>query len=472
MQFSRISHFITTRMHASAFAIVLSSVALAAAPAAAQYSLPSDSVVRATIRERVSGKRSSGIAVGLIDANGKRRFIADGAGDNGAPLDEHSVFEIGSVTKTFTASLLADMVARGEVRLDQPVAELLGAGAVIPERNGRKITLVDLATQSSGLPRMPSNFAPADRTNPYADYDGPKLLTFLAGHQLTRDVGEKYEYSNLGMGLLGFALARKANVSYERLVTERVLRPLEMRESAITLSPAMAARLAPGHDESLMPTRTWDLDALGGAEAIRSTVSDMVRYLAAHMDSTSKPLGKTFAMTHGRRFGTAQPNLSLGLAWHRLNNMSGDTLVWHNGQTGGYHSWVGYSPALHVGIVILSNSATSIDDIALHFMDGRIPLTKPPVVRTEVAVAPDVLETYLGVYQLAPTFAITVTREGAQLFIQATGQPRFPAFAEAEGRFFLRVVDAQIEFTKDGSGTVDALILVQNGARQRASKGK
>ena len=452
--------------------LALASLALAAAPAAAQYALPTDSVVRATITDRVDAKRSSGIAVGLIDADGKRRFIAYGSGANGAALDEHAVFEIGSVTKTFTGSLLADMVARGEVRLDQPVAELLGPGAVIPERNGRKITLVDLATQSSGLPRMPNNFAPADPANPYADYDGTRLLAFLAGHQLTRDVGEKYEYSNLGMGLLGFALARKANMSYERLVTERIFRPLGMRESAVMLTPELTARLAPGHDEAFNPQRTWDIDALAGAGAVRSTVSDMMRYLAAHMDSTSKPLGRTLAMTHGRRFGTMQPNMSLGLAWHRLNNMSGDTLVWHNGQTGGYHSWVGYNPARRVGIVMLSNSAANIDDIALHFMDERIPLIKPPVKRPEIAVAAEVLEQYVGVYRLAPTFAITVTRDGAQLSIQATGQPTFPVFAEAEGKFFLKVVDAQIEFTKDGTGAVDALILVQNGARQRAPKGK
>ena len=458
----------------SRFVIVLSSFAVALSPAfstaTAQRPLPPDSAVLATIRDRVETKRSSGMVVGLIDADGRRRVVAYGAGANGAPLDEHSVFEIGSVTKTFTGSLLAEMVARGEVRLDQPVAELLGPGVVIPERSGRKITLVDLATQSSGLPRMPANFAPKDPSNPYADYDGAKMLGFLAGYQLPRDIGERYEYSNLGVGLLGFALARKANTSYERLVTDRLLRPLGMTESGITLTPAMSARLAPGHDRGLAPQRTWDLDALAGAGAIRSTVGDMLRYLAAHMDSTSRPLGRTLALTHERRAAGPAPSLSLGLNWHRLHNAGGDTIVWHNGETGGYHSFVGWDPARRVGVVILSNSATSINDIALHVLDDRLPLTKAALQRTAVALAPEVLERYVGVYQLAPTFSIAVTREGAGLFLQATGQPRFPLFAEAEGKFFLRVVDAQIEFTTDSAGAVDALVLAQNGGRQRGAR--
>lgn len=424
------------------------------------------------IRERVESRRSSGIVVGLIDPDARRRVVAWGTGAGGAPLDEHSVFEIGSVTKTFTASVLAEMVARGEVRLDQPVAELLGPGVVIPERNGRKITLLDLATQSSGLPRMPGNFAPRDPSNPYADYDGARMLGFLAGYQLPRDIGERYEYSNLGVGLLGFALARKANMSYERLVAERILRPLEMAESGVTLTPALTARLAPGHNSGLDPQRTWELDALAGAGAVRSTVGDMLRYLAAHMDSASRPLGRAFATTHERRRAGPQPNLSLGLAWHRLNNAAGDTIVWHNGETGGYHSFVGWNPARRVGVVVLSNSATNIDDVALHILDERIPLTRPPVQRVAVDLAPEVLARYVGVYQLAPTFSIAITREGSALHLQATNQPRFPLYAESEGKFFLRVVDAQVEFTKDGTGAVDALILVQNGARQRGARVK
>src|SRR5204862_268966 len=112
----------------------------------------------------------------------------------------NTLFEIGSMTKTFTATNLADMVARGEVRLDDPVAKYLPDSAHVPSRNGKQITLVDLAIQSSGLPRLPSNLAPRDPGNPYADYSVQQLYAFLAAYQLTRDIGATSEYSNLGVG--------------------------------------------------------------------------------------------------------------------------------------------------------------------------------------------------------------------------------------------------------------------------------
>ena len=453
-------------------ATVAFAIAGIAPAAAAQRALPPDSAVLAIIRDRVDTHRAAGIAVGLIDANGQRRTVAWGAGADGAPLDAHSVFEIGSISKTFTASILVDMVVQGTVRLDQAVADLLPRGTVIPERSGRAITLVDLATQSSGLPRMPDNFAPRDPDNPYADYDGARLLAFLAHYQLTRDIGARYEYSNLGVGLLGYALAQRAGVSYEHMLAEHVLGPLGMHESGIALTRAMKARLAPGHDRGMDPVANWDLDAFAGAGAIRSTVSDMLRYLAANMDSTSLPLGRTLALTHARRAAGPASNVSIGLAWHRQASATGDTIVWHNGETGGYHSFIGWDPVRRVGVVILSNSSGTIDDIALHLLDQRIALLKAPPARAEVSVAPAVLARYTGEYRLSPTFAIAVTSDGQALYVQATGQRRFHAYAESEARFFLKAADAQIEFTTDSTGAVDALVLIQGGARQRAPKGR
>src|SRR5207244_7748295 len=155
-----------------------------------------------------TGRHGEGIVVGLLDPSGARRIIAVG-------VDQAAVFEIGSITKTFTASILADMVDHGEVRLDDPVAKYLPPSVRVPSRNGKQITLLDLATQSSGLPRMPSNFTPKDSLNPYADYTVQQMYAFLSSYALTRDVGAEYEYSNLGVGLLGHALALKAGTSYE-----------------------------------------------------------------------------------------------------------------------------------------------------------------------------------------------------------------------------------------------------------------
>ena len=432
--------------------------------------LPSDSVVRAIIRARVDAKHTSGLAVGLLDADGRTRTLAHGIGAGGRPLDEHSVFEIGSITKTFTSVVLASMVADGLVRLDQPVKELLPAGWTVPSRNGRAITLLDLATHSSGLPRMPNNFAPRDPANPYADYDSTRLRDFLAGYQLPRDVGARYEYSNVAVGLLGFALARRAGTTYERLVTDRVLRPLGMNETAITLTPAMRARLAPGHGADLAPAANWDLDALAGAGALRSTVHDMLRYLRANLDPPKSAVGAALAATHAMRFNPGQGPMTMGLGWHRVVGPSGDTAFFHNGGTAGYRTFVGFDPAKRVGVVVLANGGRDPDDIGQHLLDPKFPLWKPPAPRTAIALAPAALDRLVGDYPLSPQFVMAVRRDGDHLTVQATNQPSFAIFPESPTKFFLKSVDAQLEFEVDSAGNATAVTLVQNGARQRAVK--
>jgi CubicO group peptidase (beta-lactamase class C family) len=153
-------------------------------------------------------------------------------------------------------------VQKSEVALTDPVSKFLPPTVKIPERNGRKITLQDLSTQSSGLPRMPSNFTPKDMTNPYADYSVEQLYQFLSGYELTRDIGEKYEYSNLGVGLLGHALSLRAGTSYEALVKARITGPLGMTSTSIALTPDMKARFAVGHDGDLKAVSAWDIPTL------------------------------------------------------------------------------------------------------------------------------------------------------------------------------------------------------------------
>jgi CubicO group peptidase (beta-lactamase class C family) len=326
----------------------------------------------------------------------------------------------------------------------------------MPTRGERQITLLDLATQSSGLPRMPANFTPRDSMNPYADYSVEQMYTFLSGYQLTRDIGAAYEYSNLGMGLLGHALTLKARVSYEELVRRRILTPLGMRETAIMLTPAMRARLAPGHDAAGRAAPNWDLPTLAGAGALRSSASDMLIFLAANVDSTATPLSRMLRHTQAERRPTNNPSMKIGLGWHILARPPGN-IVWHNGGTGGYRTFIGFDPVRRLGVVVLSNLDASVDDIGFHLLDETFPLRPIPQRRMEVAVDSLVLMRYVGNYELAPTFQIAVTREAARLFIQATGQPRFPIFAESDSTFFLRVVDAQITFSRDG------LTLHQNG---------
>jgi len=329
--------------------------------------------LRDLMQNRVDRNKTVGLAAGVIDAGG-RRIVACGRiakGRDRVP-DGDTVFEIGSITKVFTSLLLADMVERGEVRLDTPVADLLPKSVGVPSRNGRQITLLDLSTQSSGLPRLPGNLRPADFTNPYADYTADKLYAFLSGYKLPRDPGEKYEYSNLGAGLLGHALARKAAMSYEELVRRRILEPLGMTSTSIALSDDRKKRLAAGYNAALRPVKNWDFDALAGCGALRSTANDLLRFLAANLELTDTPLRPAMRRMRSIRKPTGIPNLEIAMAWHIFTNFGHD-LVWHNGGTAGYHSFIGFDPAAKKGVVILSNSAYDIDNIGLHTLDGRYP---------------------------------------------------------------------------------------------------
>lgn len=440
----------------------LAALALLSASAAAQ-TIPTDSAVRAIIKPRVDTGRFAGIAVGFITRDGRQQVTSYGPNAGVTPFDANTVFEIGSITKTFTAAILADMVAKKEVALDDPVANLLPAGTKVPARDGKQITLLDLATQTSGLPRLPGNMVITDVKNPYASYTTAMMYDFLAGYSLPRGIGAQYEYSNLGMGLLGHALSARAGKDYESLVAERVLVPLGMRDTRIALTSGMRSRLAPGHDGGGQAQGLWDLPAIAGAGALRSTVNDMLKYVRANADSTSRPLGSVLALTHATRRPGPVPQVSIGLAWHRTTTPGGRTVIWHNGGTGGYRSFAGYDEATGLGVIVLTNTAVGVDDIALHLLDAAVPLAPIPARRIAVTVAPENLRRYPGEYVLAPTFSLTITFENGALFAQATGQEKLPLYAESETKFFLRAADAQLTFTTDSTGSVTGVILHQNG---------
>jgi len=461
------------RHHTSMVALLLSVLAFAACAReepGAQRHFPPDDAIQALIQSRVDEKRAVGIVVGVMEADGSTRIFAAGeAGPDAQPLGERSVFEIGSITKVFTASLLADMVATGEVAYDDPVAKYLPEGEVsMPSRDGKEITLLDLATHRSALPRMPDNFAPADASNPYADYTVEQMYEFLSNHELRRDIGAEAEYSNLGGGLLGHVLARVNSSSYEELVRERILDPLGMSNTAITLSDDMRHWLVKGHDQAGSVVSNWDIATLEGAGALRSDVNDMFKFIEANTGPAGSPLEEAMRDSHDVR-GSLSGNMDIGLNWIVMT-AGDDKLVWHNGGTGGYHAFAGFDPDRGVGAIVLTNSSHDTDDIGLHLINSKLPLREPPAERTEVEVPEDILETYVGNYQLAVDFVLTITVEDGTIWAQATGQPNVQIYPESETEFFYKVVDAQITFEVDDSGNVTGLVLHQGGADMPAPK--
>lgn len=350
--------------------LLLLGINLCAICSGQENSLPDN--VSTYINERIEAGMNPSIAVGIIDKNGTRYFSFGKTKSGGKKINEHTIYELGSISKTFTGILLADMVLRGELEVDDPVEKYLPASVDIVEKDGTQITLGHLSDHTSGLPRLPDNMDPADPANPYADYTVEKLYEFLSGFQLNRPAGSGYEYSNLGAGLLGHILSLKANKRYEELVISTIAKPLGMEETRISLTPAMKKNLAVGHDQSL-EVKNWDLSSLEGAGAIRSSVHDMLIYLKANMCLMDHPLQAAMKLSHMTRHDKAGGGMKLGLGWHILPTATGE-IVWHNGGTGGYSTFAGFNKETGVGVVVLTNSTERVDDLGFHLLDQNLPL--------------------------------------------------------------------------------------------------
>ena len=328
--------------------------------------------LEAALETRIEHANGIGYVVVIIDGD-ERRIVTVGLASKstGEALTEDSLFEIGSITKTFTGILLADMVLRGEVALDDTVASYLPRGIILPVRNGKEITLRHLATHTSGLPSLPSNFAPADNSNPYADYTVAQMYAFLADYKLERDIGELAEYSNLGMGLLGHVLALKAGVPYETLIKQRILKPLGMADTTITISADQKSFLTDGHDSEGNKTSHWDIPTFAGAGAIRSSGKDMMIYMAANMGLVQSALSPAIEMSHAFQHSFGQDGMEIGLAWIIAKSSDGD-ILWHNGGTGGFRSYMAMNITKNFGVLVLANSNDNSDLIGSSILNGDI----------------------------------------------------------------------------------------------------
>lgn len=332
--------------------------------------------VDATLKERVDVARDTlGLVTATIDS-GRPSVTAYGHSGTDRPLDAETVFEIGSITKVLTSLLLADMVLRGELVMGDPAAKFLPASVKMPDFEGAPITLLDLATYTSGLPRMPSNFAPANWGNPYIDYTAERLYDYLSNHKLGHRPGTHYEYANLGFGLLGHILELRAGRSYEELVVSRICAPLGMEDTRITLSDSMRQRLSQGHSADLAAVSNWDFLALAGAGAFRSTANDLLKFLQFCLDPPDTPLAAALKMTLAERRPRGEER-DVALGWF-VSSQFGDELIWKSGGTGGYAVLIGYSTKTRRNRILLSNAADYDANIALgtHLLNPAYPLPK------------------------------------------------------------------------------------------------
>lgn len=437
-----------------------------------EWAIPADEAIATTIDERIAQRPGTGMVLAIV-TSGRGRLVARGP-EGDTAFDADTVFEIGSMTKVFTGLLLADMALDGTVSLDDPVAKYLPEGASMPVRKGEQITLRNLAQQDSGLPRLPSNLTPDDMRDPYADYTEQQLLDFLSSYELTRDIGSQYEYSNLGVGLLGYALSRAAGTEYETLLRTRILDPLGMGDTGIALSADQQARFATGRDEYNRPTSAWRLPALAGAGALRSTAADLSTFLRAALDPQS-PIGPAMelALTNPRE----APGYRAGLGWMIVPAPSG-MVAMHGGGTGGFRSHMALQASTGRAVVVLTNSAIepSAQDIALHTLIGApltearlVPTAPNEVAREEVALSEAQLDRVTGTYRFAPGMDLEITRQGDQLLATITGQGALPIAPRAPLEFFWRAVNADIVFIEE-EGRITGATFTQDGRSSPLTK--
>ena len=373
----RLTHRIGPRSYFAGAIVVLATLSGAARADV------SDEAVKAILRDRVDvAKISPGIVVGVIDARGTRVISHGRASEKGMPLNGDTIFEIGSVTKVFTAIVLADMVTRGEVKLSDPIEKYLPATVKAPKRNGRGITLADLASHVSGLPGVPSNATSTDMHNPFVGYSVAMMYAFLSSYELKDDIGSKYAYSNFGVGLLGHILALKAGTDYDTLVRTRIGDVLGLSSTRVTLGPELTARMATGYERPGMVAAPWDMPSLHGMGSLRSSTNDLLKFVAANMGRTTTALQAAMAMTHPMRYSTHRDGVGIGLGWH-TDSRHGSAITWHNGATGGFHSFIGFDTNTRRGVVVLANSGASIDDIGRHILHEGNPVKwSTPAVTT------------------------------------------------------------------------------------------
>jgi D-alanyl-D-alanine-carboxypeptidase/D-alanyl-D-alanine-endopeptidase len=428
-----------------------------------------------------------GLVVGTITKN-KTEVFSFGkiSKDNLQKPDENTVYEIGSITKVFTATLFSDMVIKKEVSLTDPIQKYLPEGVTAPKRGTDEITLLDLATHTSGFPVIPQNFWPTSKGSIYDpnvagegwnSFTEEKFYDYLKSPNPAVSDKKQYVYSNFGMGLLGHLLAKKTNQTYEELLVERILEPLQMKSTRITLTDEMRAHLATGHDADGTPTNPWNHSALDGAFAIKSSVHDLLIFMQANMGLIESPLLEAMRAAHQEQFKKTDLE-SMGIGW----NLNKYGVVFHMGATGGYRSILMMIPSKQVGIVVLTNTlvggSTDGRSALFDFIGGSvlnllvgvpaIPITLPKVG----SVKPEKLTEYAGQYGKAidDPGGVKITLDGDKLWALFPGRVVNRVYPEADDTFFMKAYNVRFVFKRDEQGKVGGVEVVVGELKARLPK--
>ena len=316
--------------------------------------------IESIIQPIIDDQITVGAAVGIIKPGGEKEmfFFGEKNKDHGDIPDENTLFEIGSITKTMTATVLADMVLNGEIGLEDPVENHLPGIGNFPDFNGEKITFKHLANHTSSLPYIPDNYDNGyfDEANPFLNYDKDLMYEFLNSYTLTRPMGSEEEYSNFAMGLLGHSLAEARGTSFQKQLQEVVFQRCNLNNTHTIISTGNH-NFAQPYSGDLQAVPAWDFsDVTLGAGGVKSSMKDMMIYLEENMGYGNSDLKDVFALTHQNTQTLNYPT-GIGLAWvnsYREDNNT--TLTWHNGGTAGTVSFLGFVKELDTGVVLWFNT--------------------------------------------------------------------------------------------------------------------
>lgn len=378
--------------------------------------------------------------------------------EKSSPPNANTIYEIGSITKVFTALQLASEVSQGHLSLKTPVKSLLPEPFEIPSFQGKPIQLVHLATHTSHLPRIPKDlFNGADLQNPYAHYGSQNLQKSLANQNITAAPGGKpVSYSNFGYGLLGYALAAKNNTDYPTLLKQQLFKPLGMKST--NAGPNQLPHEARGYNLGHDPQPRWKFDALAGAGAMRSNLTDMLTFAKFCMKPGHPTLTPVLELSLKPQVVTGRRAQCLG--WQRAADQ---TTYWHNGMTYGFASYLGFNREHDIAVCILSSGAsphiTALGEhIIRNFATSKHTAYRINRPQSKVSLSGKHLTTLTGTYQLAPKSMFTVKTRNNRMFVKLTGQPFLEVFPESATKFKYHAVKAHLEFSPGKS-----LTLYQNG---------
>jgi len=319
-----------------------------------------DKNIDSVARKYIQKANTVGLSIGILKNGVVTTYnYGETARGNHTLPDANTLFEIGSITKTFTSTLLAYYVNEGKVKLDDPIAKYL-PDSVAANKELQGITLTMLSNHTSGLPRLPDNFDnhSSSTEDPYKDYTKKYLFDYLKTAKLASKPGKQYAYSNLAVGLLGTILEQVSGKTFEQMVQQIITQPLNMQSTAQTLNLKQQNKFVKVYNESGKETSPWHFDVLAPCGSLKSTVNDLLTYVKAEMTPTDTKLSKAMELTH--QVTHTQKDLKLGLAWHIIviNNVA---YYFHNGGTYGCSSFLVFNPEKKLAVVVLSNCGASVD---------------------------------------------------------------------------------------------------------------